>query len=31
MDQTISSISWFKKYQPKTLDEYVFESDEHKK
>lgn len=31
MDQTISSISWFKKYQPKTLDEYVFESDDQKK
>ena len=31
MSQTISNISWFKKYQPKTLDEYVFESEEQRK
>ena len=26
----VSSVSWFKKYQPKTIDEYVFESDKEK-
>ena len=27
---SINSISWFRKYQPKTLDEYVFESNQQK-
>lgn len=26
----VSSVSWFKKYQPKTVDEYVFESEKEK-
>lgn len=28
--ETINSIGWFRKYQPKTLDEYVFESEQQK-
>ena len=26
----LSAISWFKKYQPKTVDEYVFENEDQK-
>lgn len=26
----LNAISWFKKYQPKTIDEYVFENDDQK-
>ena len=26
----LSSVSWFKKHQPKTIDDYVFETEEHK-
>lgn len=30
MADPISNISWYKKYNPKTIDEYVFESEEQK-
>jgi len=26
----LSSVSWFKKHQPKSIDDYVFETEEHK-
>lgn len=31
MADLLSDISWFKKYEPKSIDEYVFETDDHKK